>query len=66
MYTKVIVWYFYIMVLNPETHQGTLIRHEYPTQMKCIHAAVNIAKGFSWKKAPDCKKKKKLVKGQDT
>ena len=64
--TTIIVWYFYIMVLNPNTHQGTLVRHEYDTQIKCIHAAVSIAKGFNWKSSPDCKQQEKLVKGQNT
>jgi hypothetical protein len=54
------------MVLDPDTHQGTLMRYEYPTQTLCITSATNIAKGFEWKKAPNCKKQEKLIRGQNT
>ncbi len=66
MYTKITIWYFYIMILNPDTHQGSLIRHEYPTQTLCIKSAANVAKAFEWEKAPNCKKQEVYRKGQDT
>ena len=54
------------MVLDPNTHQGTLMRYEYPTKILCMRTAANIAKSFDWNKVPDCKKQEKVVKGQHT
>ena len=64
MYIKVIVWVFYLMIMDPSTEQGTLMRYEYPTLDLCNKSAGKIVKLMRWNKSPKCYPL--TVKGQET
>lgn len=62
MYITIFFWCFYMIMIDPTTGDGALVRHDFPTKLLCDKEAVLIQKAIRAKKPPKCYSKK--LKGQ--
>lgn len=57
-------WCFYLIMIDPNTGNGALVRHDFPTELLCNEEAYKIQKAIRAKKPPKCYSKE--LKGQST